>query len=270
MSDDMGRLTPVARLLYIGLWGHADRSGYMKFSKTSLKLSIIPFEHEQFDDAMNQLIENNHVQVIEHDGEQFLFLPKFSLHQSFPTSEKSSVLSMALDGLDPLDIQNVRQVSDTCQTDVRQERKGRERKGKEGIKKKTNKKENSPEFEEFWQLYPNKKSKREAEKAFHRINPDASLLAEMLAGMRNQIAERQDHDRHGLWMPTWPHAATWLNNERWTDHVKSAAEIQQMAKSQSGTPKKQGAFDRVKNNLQAKRQGSSPTQETRNDKLLPW
>lgn len=65
-------------------------------------------------------------------------------------------------------------------------------------------------FAVFWAAYPSKKSKPQAEKAFRKAISKTDLPV-LLAAVETQR----------LW-PQWqdgfiPHAATWLNNERWAD-----------------------------------------------------
>lgn len=71
-----------------------------------------------------------------------------------------------------------------------------------------------PLFEKFWNEYPRKVAKTEAEKAFAKISPDQPLFDEILAGLLRA-------NRSAAWLKDGgqfvPHAATWLNGKRWTD-----------------------------------------------------
>lgn len=77
------------------------------------------------------------------------------------------------------------------------------------------------EFSVFWNLYPRKVAKAEAEKAWKRLNPSKPLLADLLEGLERQKA-----------LPDWtrdggkfiPYPATWLNGRRWEDEAPLAAE----------------------------------------------
>jgi phage replication O-like protein O len=68
-------------------------------------------------------------------------------------------------------------------------------------------------FAEFYQAYPKKKGRKEALAAFAKLNPDADLLAQIMAGVA--MAKKDPQWRRGV----IPHPATFLNNERWTDEV---------------------------------------------------
>jgi hypothetical protein len=64
------------------------------------------------------------------------------------------------------------------------------------------------EFDEFWNLFPNKVGKRDAEKAFDKARQRAPLDA-ILDGLRRYAAKRDDRP--------WCNPATFLNQNRWED-----------------------------------------------------
>lgn len=69
-------------------------------------------------------------------------------------------------------------------------------------------------FAQFWSIYPKKKSKGQAEKAFSKINPDEQLLAVLIAKIE-QAKKSDDWLKDG---GTYiPYPATWLNGKRWED-----------------------------------------------------
>jgi len=64
-------------------------------------------------------------------------------------------------------------------------------------------------FEQFWNAYPNKKSKAQAKRAWMKIKPDDSLLLKIADNLRT----RKDwEDKQYI-----PHGSTYLNNARWED-----------------------------------------------------
>ena len=70
-------------------------------------------------------------------------------------------------------------------------------------------------FETFWEAYPRKVSKGQAVRAFKAATKKASA-DEILAGLREQLPKMATSDPKFL-----PHAATWLNGERWTDEPEA-------------------------------------------------
>lgn len=72
-------------------------------------------------------------------------------------------------------------------------------------------------FEDFWKQYPRKISKANARKSWLRIKPDADLLKTILDAVSKQKRSDQWVKDNGKFIP---HAATWLNNERWLDELE--------------------------------------------------
>ncbi|QBF29122.1 helix-turn-helix domain-containing protein [Pseudomonas tructae] len=74
-------------------------------------------------------------------------------------------------------------------------------------------------FEKFWKLYPKKKSRKDALKAWNKLNPDADLQAAMIAVLANHCASLDWTKDGGQFIPN---PATWLNGERWHDVLQPA------------------------------------------------
>lgn len=75
-------------------------------------------------------------------------------------------------------------------------------------------------FDQFWKLYPKKKSRKDALKAWEKLNPGSDLQAVMIAALANHCASRDWAKEGGQYIPN---AATWLNGERWHDVLQPAA-----------------------------------------------
>ena len=69
-------------------------------------------------------------------------------------------------------------------------------------------------FGDFWAVYPRKKDRDRAEKAWRKLAPDADLRAVILAAVERQKRSEQWRRDGGQYIP---HAATWINGKRWTD-----------------------------------------------------
>ena len=70
------------------------------------------------------------------------------------------------------------------------------------------------DFDIFWEAYPLKKGKRDAEKHWKRYKPD---LSEALAYLEKQKQERIWLKHNKRFVPEWKHGSTWVFNECWTD-----------------------------------------------------
>lgn len=69
-------------------------------------------------------------------------------------------------------------------------------------------------FASFWSVFPNKKAKADAFKAWSKLNPDDVLQASILKAIETQ---RQGEDWRKEGGRFIPHPATWLNGRRWED-----------------------------------------------------
>ncbi|QKK98421.1 GntR family transcriptional regulator [Pseudomonas sp. 13159349] len=74
-------------------------------------------------------------------------------------------------------------------------------------------------FEQFWKLYPKKKSRKDALKAWNKINPDAELQVVMITALAQHCVSRDWTKDAGQYIPM---ASTWLNGERWHDVLQPA------------------------------------------------
>lgn len=71
-----------------------------------------------------------------------------------------------------------------------------------------------PLFDDFWLAYPKKVGKPEAMKAFAKLEPEQTLLDEMLHALSWQRESDGWRKDGGQFIPN---PATWLNQARWTD-----------------------------------------------------
>ena len=82
----------------------------------------------------------------------------------------------------------------------------------------------SSEFIAFWAMYPRKKSKGQAAKAFTAARKKATT-EEIMAGLEQQLPDLKSRESQFV-----PYPATWLNGEQWADEapVKKLTPMQQM------------------------------------------
>lgn len=90
-------------------------------------------------------------------------------------------------------------------------------------------------FDLFWQAYPRKVSKNQAEKAWAKIAPDECLLRVIVAAVEVSKTLDQWQRDNGQFVP---HAATWLNGRRWEDELP--ASVTPTGGASSGLPGQSG------------------------------
>ena len=83
-------------------------------------------------------------------------------------------------------------------------------------------------FPKFWKLYPNKKGKAAAEKAWKKIKVTDDLFPLIAQGLAKQCVSPAWTKDDGQFIP---HPATWLNGRRWEDEVLPASNVHQFPQS---------------------------------------
>ena len=72
------------------------------------------------------------------------------------------------------------------------------------------------DFSAFWQAYPKKVGKADAQKVFAKLKVNDGLLDRMLAAIAAQARTEAWTKKAGMFIP---HPATWLNGRRWEDET---------------------------------------------------
>jgi hypothetical protein len=70
------------------------------------------------------------------------------------------------------------------------------------------------QFTLFWKTYPKKNGKKDAEKAFMKLNPDDQLFKIMMKALKAHKGSKDWSKDNGRYIPS---PATWLNGYRWED-----------------------------------------------------
>jgi hypothetical protein len=74
-------------------------------------------------------------------------------------------------------------------------------------------------FEQFWKLYPKKKGRKDAAKAWAKLKPNDELHQTLITALGSHCISEDWTKDGGRYIPN---AATWLNGERWHDVLKPA------------------------------------------------
>lgn len=85
--------------------------------------------------------------------------------------------------------------------------------GASGGEAESNVNKTSP-FERFWEAYPRKEKKPDAQRAFDRLNPSPVLVEQMLAAIQWQSEGHQWQRDGGRYIPL---PGNWITGERWRD-----------------------------------------------------
>lgn len=89
-NDVLGELPPLARLLFAGLWCHADREGRMKYRPKKLKAEILPYDDCDITELVRCLHGAGMVQLYVVDDIEYLYCINFKKHQHPHVAEPKS------------------------------------------------------------------------------------------------------------------------------------------------------------------------------------
>jgi hypothetical protein len=105
-------------------------------------------------------------------------------------------------------------------TEVQEEVQGRDkdgtRTGHNVRREEGKKKQQTPDgFARFWETYPRRDAKLAAERAWKKLDPDATLQEQILTALSEQI--KRDYGKRER--DKIPHPATWLNGRYWENEI---------------------------------------------------
>ena len=91
IDSKLGRKSAFARLLFLGLWGHADREGRLEEDIDVLKIQILPYDDVDIKGLLDELL-GGQVVGYEVSGRRYLQIRNFVKHQRPHTKEPASTL----------------------------------------------------------------------------------------------------------------------------------------------------------------------------------
>jgi hypothetical protein len=216
LNEDLATLPYQARLLFIGLWTHADRGGRLEDRPKRLTIQLFPYDKKlDLDAELTRLADGGFIIRYAADGERYIAIPKFAKHQHFHRDEKqSSRPAPGQHGADTVPapgehggstpvICNLRSEigdlkSEICSLPV--------------IRRET-------EFTEFWSAYPRKVGKGAAERVWQKERPPLAAVLTALAWQRYDPEWLKDRGQF------IPHPATYLKAHRWEDEPNTAPAV---------------------------------------------
>lgn len=91
-NDTLAALPPIARLLFAGLWGIADREGRLEDRPTRIKAEVLPYDRANVDELLAKLQSSGFVVRYEVEGERYIQIRNFARHQSPHVKEPTSTI----------------------------------------------------------------------------------------------------------------------------------------------------------------------------------
>lgn len=72
------------------------------------------------------------------------------------------------------------------------------------------------DFQDFWQMYPKKKAKSDAQKAWKKLKPSKDLVNKIFISLEKFTKSGEWKRNNGQYIP---YPASWLNGKRWEDEI---------------------------------------------------
>ena len=245
------QVSPLARLLDLGLRNLADDQGVLPWDPLHYRISILPADDCSVDALLDELVAAELLFRYATDGEDYAALRYFGDDQHPQKPQRVHPLpANSPKGFAGADVAGVQDRSGTGTIPVRDQydtgtvaipdRIGSDRIGSNtdldhpGViesppktipMKKTNPNNYTKDavlldFGRFWAAYPHKVAKAAASKVWEKLRPDRVLTDAILAGLER--AKRTDNWRNdgGKYIP---YGASWLNGRRWEDEPAEAS-----------------------------------------------
>lgn len=192
---------PLARILFAGLWCMADREGRLEYRPKRIKAEVLPYDNCNVEKLITQLSSKYFIRLYSVNNENYIEILNFRKHQNCHIKEAVSTIpapgetGAGMEVARPL-TDSLLPLTDSLSPTV-QARYGEL-------------------FKKFWEAYPKKKSKGQAEKAWLKIKPDEQLLASIIAMIARAKKSEEWQQDGGKYIP---HPATWLYAKGWEDDI---------------------------------------------------
>lgn len=204
-NDLLAECPALARLLFAALWCEADREGRLEDRPKRIKAACLPYDECDIDALLSSLHQKGFIVRYVVDGIGYIAIPEFLSHQKPHMKEAASTIP-APDKHQPRNVlapesperaalipDSLNLIPDSPSKDTVQPAAARSR------------------FDDFWDVYPNKKGKESARKTWQRRKLDP--VADNLIAHVRLMLDRDDGWRRGF----IPMGSTYLNQARWED-----------------------------------------------------
>jgi len=247
LNDELAEIEPLGRLLFAGLWTIADREGRLEDRAKKIRAEVLPYDDCNVEELLCNLAEHGFIIRYRVGNEKYIQITNFSKHQNPHKNEKESDIppfdetahekyststvqvqekhtTNRADSLnlipDSFNLISDSQIPESSVETADAVSPTRAREDSQPVDKSERPVDKlwKNRFSEFWEVYPRKTGKGAAEKAFEKINPSKDLLDTMIRAVRAACMSRQWQKDNGDYIPN---PATWLNQKRWEDEIKS-------------------------------------------------
>lgn len=232
-NEILGVADPMATLLFEGLWLLADKAGRLEDRPLRIKGELFPYRDGiDIDGLLRFLASEGFITRYTVDAKRYIQVENFSKHQNPHRNEPESIIPSVSDGCISTDFGGTASSnSGTAPADSLIPDSGflipdplitatpaalPTQPAAEDL------------FAKFWKLYPNKKCKAAAEKAWKKLKVNDDLFNTIVESLAEQCVSPGWTKDNGQFIP---HPATWLNGRRWEDEVLMPSNVHHLPTS---------------------------------------
>ncbi|MBK5204337.1 MAG: hypothetical protein JJD98_02700 [Polaromonas sp.] len=201
-SEDITKMTPLARLFYVALWCESDREGRLEWKPGTFKLRYLPAETCDVSELAKELIERGLIVLYSANGKNYADIPTFTEHQVINNRESNSTIpERVIDACARVKVARAR-----VKAEGKEGREGKEGKGKEYA---------LTRFDEFWEMWPNNERKQDKGKCADKWKSQGCKeIADLI--LADIATKKLTQKWQGGFIES---PEVYLNNKRWEDGV---------------------------------------------------
>lgn len=91
-DPDMGEISPLARLLFIGLWTQSDKEGRLEADLRRLKARLFPYDTIEIEQLADELVAKDMIRRYTESGHSYIWIRNFVKHQRPHPKEPESLI----------------------------------------------------------------------------------------------------------------------------------------------------------------------------------
>lgn len=228
-NEVLGVADPMLTLLFEGLWLLADREGRLEDRPLRIKGELFPYRDSlDMDGMLNWLAESGFIARYGVSGKRYIEIDNFVKHQNPHRNEPESVIPSVSEGCSASDFgRSTSDKSESAPADSLSLDSGSLT--PDPLTPPTPAASASEDlFPKFWKLYPNKKGRANAEKAWKKLKITDELFTMISSALARQVVSTDWTKDGGKYIP---HPATWLNGHRWEDEVSPTNNVHKFPQS---------------------------------------
>lgn len=205
-NEELARCAPIARLLFIYLWMHADRAGRLEDRPLRIKADCLPFDSVEIDALLNELQNFGFIVRYAVKRHKYIQIINFTKHQRpHPKEPESSYLPWKKTAGCALTLTpNTPSISHSHTLSATAD-------GADALR---------VSFERFVELFPKKTHRKPAWLEWAKLRPDADLVEKIMSAIRAQQLSHRWQSASGRYVPN---PARWLANAAWDDQLEPDA-----------------------------------------------